>query len=512
MTDREYTWVPLMPPIFRHLGIFLLYGSLGALLMAVTVAVLYLVNRDDLSIWHQAHLEEEYEPDGGVETFQDYLILEEKLFAELEDKVIAEVTPGPANMLNRYARNSFSSPDRWADNWNRSFELTHEAPVAGALLLHGMSDSPYSMRALAERLHAEGLHVVGLRYPGHGTVPGSLTRTSWEDMYGAVELAARYLQASLDGSPFYIFGYSTGGPLAVELSLRALEDESLPLADGLVLFSPAMGITPLATLAPWQARLGRLLGFEKMAWNSIEPEYDPFKYRSFPLNAAVQVWRLAEHVNVGLGAASAEKRLADFPAVLSFQSVVDTTIDAAAVRRVLFERLPAASAARAQEHELVAYDFNRSTEIEPLLSADPWPILTAVLADRSRQYDFTLVTNSTEESRSVLSRTGGRDGIRDNGLEVVCSLHGRWPGGVYSLTHIALPFPPDDPLYGGEAPEYPDRITLGNVVLRGESGSLRLPAAGFLRQTYNPFFDDQFERVAGFIGLRPGPSCPPHPG
>ena len=70
-----------MSPIVRHLGVFLLYGSLGALLMAVTVAVLYLVNRDDLSVWHQVHLEEEYEVDGKVESFQDYLILEQRLFS-----------------------------------------------------------------------------------------------------------------------------------------------------------------------------------------------------------------------------------------------------------------------------------------------------------------------------------------------------------------------------------------------------------------------------------------------
>ncbi|TNF87081.1 MAG: alpha/beta fold hydrolase, partial [Gammaproteobacteria bacterium] len=291
--------------IARHVGLFLLYGTLGAFIVLLVGALVYLESREDLDIWHRADLPSEYHADGEITTFQDYLALEEALFAELSAEVLDRLPPSPANIINRYARDSISSPERWARDWNRSYELSSAEPVAGVLMLHGMSDSPYSLRALAERLHAEGVHVVGLRYPGHGTAPASLTRTTWEDMYGAVALAARHLETVLgDDKPLYVFGYSTGGPLAVELSLRALADEDVPLPEGLVLFSPAMGITPLAALTPWQARLGRVLGLEKVAWNSIEIEYDPFKYRSFPLNAAVQVWRLANHVNAGLAAAA----------------------------------------------------------------------------------------------------------------------------------------------------------------------------------------------------------------
>ena len=127
-----------------------------------------------------------------------------------------------------------ADPRKQPRDWNRSFELSTEQPRGAVLLLHGMSDSPYSLRALAERLHAEGLHVVGLRYPGHGTAPASLTRTTWEDMYGAVALAARHLRGALGDKPLYVFGYSTGAPLAVELSLQGLADQTIPLPDGLV--------------------------------------------------------------------------------------------------------------------------------------------------------------------------------------------------------------------------------------------------------------------------------------
>ena len=44
----------------------------------------------------------------------------------------------------------------------------------GALLLHGLTDAPYSMRAMAERLQAAGFVTLSLRMQGHGTVPGGL--------------------------------------------------------------------------------------------------------------------------------------------------------------------------------------------------------------------------------------------------------------------------------------------------------------------------------------------------
>ena len=50
-------------------------------------------------------------------------------------------------------------------------------------------------------------------------------------------------------------------------------------------------------------------------------------------------------------------------------------------------------------------------------------------------------------------------------------------------------------------------IQLGNVVLRGEGGALRVSAAGFLRQTYNPFFDYQLGRIGQFMNLAFAPSC-----
>ena len=488
--------------IVRHLGLFVLYGALGAFVVLLVGALVFLESREDLDIWHRADLPSEYTADSDVASFQEYLVLEQEVFGELHEEVIEPLPASAANIINRYSPRSISSPERWRQDWNRSYELPNADPVAGVLMLHGMSDSPYSLRALAERLHAEGLHVVGLRYPGHGTAPASLTRTTWEDMYGAVELAAQHLSNTIGDKPLYVFGYSTGGPLAVELSLQALDDAEVPMPDGLVMFSPAMGITALAALTPWQARLGRVLGLEKVAWNSIEIEYDPFKYRSFPLNAAVQVWRLATHVDARLSAAAVNERTAELPPMLSFQSVVDSTITAEAVINVLYDRMPKRK--EGPDHALVVYDFNRSTEVEPLLSQDPRTTLDGLLAEDGRGYEFTVVTNTAEQARSVVARTGLGPGAADQ----VCILDEIWSAGAYSLSHIAPTFPPDDPLYGGvEAALTDQHIQLGNVVLRGEGGALRVSVAGFLRQTYNPFFDYQLGRIGQFMNLAFPLSC-----
>jgi len=65
-----------------------------------------------------------------------------------------------------------------------------------------------------------------------------------------------------------------------------------------------------------------------------------------------------------------------------------------------------------------------------------------------------------------------------------------WPAGVISLGHVAIPFPPDDPVYG-LAPRSEDGLVfpLGSFPARGEAGALVVPLATFARLRSNPFFD-----------------------
>ena len=65
---------------------------------------------------------------------------------------------------------------------------------------------------------------------------------------------------------------------------------------------------------------------------------------------------------------------------------------------------------------------------------------------------------------------------------------------------MALPFPPDDPLYGSVGAESPG-IQLGNVALRGERGVLQVSAADMLRLRWNPFYSYLERRVVEFMGF-----------
>ena len=93
---------------------------------------------------------------------------------------------------NRYFEGSPVYPGRFAQDWNRSYVLEPEATPGGAVvLLHGLTDSPYSLRHVARRYRDRGFVAIGIRMPGHGTVPAGLTDVRWEDWMAATRLAVR---------------------------------------------------------------------------------------------------------------------------------------------------------------------------------------------------------------------------------------------------------------------------------------------------------------------------------
>ena len=110
--------------------------------------------------------------------------------------------------------------------------------------------------------------MAGLRLPGHGTAPSGLLTFQVEDMQAATRLAMQDLRRSLGpGAPLFLIGYSNGGALAVSYTLDAREDTSLPAPAGLVLISPAIGITRLAALGRIKTGLSELHGFGRAAWS-----------------------------------------------------------------------------------------------------------------------------------------------------------------------------------------------------------------------------------------------------
>ena len=209
----------------------------------------------------------------------------------------------PPITANRYIRASQSSPSRLDRNYNRSYEVVPETIRGGALLVHGLTDSPYSMRAIAEQLRADGYYSLALRMPGHGTVPAGLVSSGAPDWQAAVRLGVRHVRSRIGaGLPLVLVGYSNGGALVTRYTLDTLEDASLPRPDRLVLVSPMIGVNPMARLARFISALGPIPYFEKARWLDVIPEYNPFKYNSFPANAGQQTFVITHDLQQRLGA------------------------------------------------------------------------------------------------------------------------------------------------------------------------------------------------------------------
>ena len=124
--------------------------------------------------------------------WEGYLKAEAAAFDFVRAEVTEALDEEDRVPVNRYFAGSPVHPGRLARDWNRSFVLEPVGrPAGAAVFLHGMTDSPYSMRHLASRYAARGWVSVVVRLPGHGTVPGALAEVGWEDWQAAARLAAR---------------------------------------------------------------------------------------------------------------------------------------------------------------------------------------------------------------------------------------------------------------------------------------------------------------------------------
>ena len=447
-------------------------------------------NMPALKIWHTASLSTEFTARDATpqSTLQDYLDQEERLFRELKEKVYDRVESTDDLKFCRYRAGGAQDPGRWETNWNRTFELVPEHIQGGALLLHGLTDSPYSLRRIGEILHAKGFYVLGLRLPAHGTIPGALTKVRWEDWVAASRIGARHVRKRIGPDlPFMIAGYSNGGALTVMYSLDALSDPDLPRPDRLLLFSPEIGISTFAFIANSHKLLSFLPYFEKFKWLSIEPEYAPFKYNSFPKNAAQQAYEITKMLQRQVEEARAAGSFADFPPVLTFLSWIDATVDTSATIHRLYEQL------ENKGSELVVFDVNRFDQLAPFLPAANRVPLERLEAQSDLPFRLTVITNVALDSNRMAQRTKAP---RSSAIDST-ALGVAWPPGVYSLTHVAVPFSPDDPVYGANENNNGiyQGLPLGRLQPHGETHLLTAPLSQLMRLRYNPFFGYLEQRV-----------------
>jgi len=226
--------------------------------------------------------------------------------------------------------------------------------------------------------------------------------------------------------------------------------------------------------------------FEKTAWLGVVPEFNPFKYNSFPVNGARQSSLMARALQRQIAEYERDGRLVQLPPILTFQSAVDFTVSTRAIVDALYVHLPANGS------ELVLFDLNRSAKFGPLLRSDADTVLSGLLPDPPRRFRTAIITNASPESTDMVERATDAGTAAERTRALTLS----YPPGVYSLSHIALPFPMDDPVYGLQPAAGEDYgVNLGAMSTRGEREILIVSADFLARMSSNPFFPYMLERI-----------------
>jgi len=467
------------------------------LLIIIVIGLTLLVGRllelrsfPDLELWHTYTPKEMSIAELDQANWRDFIQAETQVFEAVRTEVTDKLPAHAQTPFNRYYTKSSIYPASFKTDWNRSYVLEPNGKPKGAVvLLHGLTDSPYSMRNIAQRYAAHGFAAVVIRLPGHGTVPAGLTNAAWEDWMAATRLAVREAKRLAPSDlPLHLVGYSNGGALAVKYATDALENPALARPDRLILLSPMIGVTRFARFAGVAGWPAVLPAFAKATWLSVVPEFNPFKYNSFPVNGARQSYRLTEALQAQISELATNGKLNGIAPITTFQSLLDFTVSTPAIVSALYAHLPENGS------ELMLFDANRSINFNPLLRPSTEMALSEMLPSTPKQYQISVIGNdaSVKESLNTVLRTfaPGATTASQRQLDI------QYPADIFSLSHIAVPFPMDDPLYGvtPRKDEY-FGIQLGTLAPRGERGALMVSMDFITRMSANPFYPLMLERI-----------------
>src|SRR5215475_9927293 len=115
-----------------------------------------------------------------------------------------------------------------------------------------------------------------------------------------------------------------------------------------------------------------------------------------------------------------------------------------------------------------------------------------MLRGPERRYRISLVTNARAGAPEtvVKSLAAGEATATETPLDLA------WPPQIFSLSHLAVPFRPDDPLFG-IAPDLSQDygLRLGLLAPRGEKGVLTVPIDQLMRLNCNPFVAYEEARI-----------------
>jgi len=452
------------------------YGAVIAFtfLVAYSMFLIYNASRlPELQPWHLRHVMDDTITRTTYPDFDAYLKAEKKYL----DKVYKEVAIPETKLFNRYAKNNASSPYIEGKNLNASFQMMPRGNTfrGGVLLVHGLTDSPYHIRATAKLFAEHGFYVIGLRLPGHGTVPGALRKVKWQDWYQAVNFAADFVLKEVErrgGGKFYAAGFSTGGALVLHFTLQGIVNKTHRVPDKLLFLSPAIGVMSAAKLANLHKMLSWMPWFEKLAWLDIQPEFDPFKYDSMPYNAGYQIYALTrENWELVETLKESNRLLMSLPDMFALQSLVDATVVAKELGKLYSE-------IASDRSRILLFGVNH--RFDTIISEDIARFTVDDIASEKLKEKILFLSNEIYVSADADTQIQ-QTLITDYGNGEKIAFKNNWPRNVFALSHVAIPIAPGDPVYGRYS-------ALGGLNVKGEYDVLAF-GISFMRLRYNPFWD-----------------------
>lgn len=334
------------------------------------------------------------------------------------------------------------------------FELTHNNNDKAILLIHGLTDSPFSFHDLSQFFYQQGFTVRTVLLPGHGTAPSELLNTNYSEWQQAAKFAIE--QTLNDYNEVYLGGLSTGGALIFNYLMQKKHvDKKIK---GLFMWSPA---SKAKSDLAWLAKYIDVIPF--VDWIDLDADIDFAKYESFPFNAAAQVDSLMSLV-VGEGA-SASRKMHEIP-IFVVVSEHDQTIDTEHTLQLVQEWQLASPKEQMKKSVLIYYGDNNK--------------LPTKLADVMK----VIVPECSPEN--------------------LCS-------DIFDVAHIATTNSPDNPHYGvkgqyrncGHYVNDTNRYKAckqNKQVIKGEVTAINLNNdLPMQRLTYNPYYQEMLDEMTTFL-------------
>ncbi|KGJ97624.1 alpha/beta hydrolase [Colwellia psychrerythraea] len=388
-----------------------------------------------------------------LSSFQQYLV---ETYQEIVTKNPRAAMPCPI-VTDTYQQ--LAIKNQWSNTPNISqlvapFELAQNNNDKAIILIHGLTDSPFSFHDLSQFFFQQGFTVRTLLLPGHAIAPSELLNVEYSEWQQAAKFA---IEDTLnDYQQVYLGGLSTGGALIFDYLMQQKQvDEKIK---GLFMWSPA---SKAKNDLAWLAKYIDVIPF--VDWIDLDADIDFAKYESFPYNAAAQVDAIMRLV-VGKEV-SASRQLHNIP-LFVVASEHDQTIDTEHTLQLLLEWQLESPLKQMKKSVLIYYGDNSK-----------------------------LPTKLTNVMKVI---------VPECSAESLCS-------DIFDVAHIATTNSPDNPHYGikgqyrncghyiNEPASY-QACKNNKQVIKGEVTEANLNRnVPMQRLTYNPYYKEMLMEMSRFL-------------